>query len=140
MIQDADYLLVYGTLRASFQNPFAKLLHQHSRYVGKGSFSGQLFDIASYPGALYQPDSTTIVWGDVYDIKQFKIELLLRLDEYEGIGATFPQPQEYVREIIPVDCAGETLGCWIYLYNDSIVEKKQIESGDYERYIRSTGQ
>ncbi|MBD2702544.1 gamma-glutamylcyclotransferase [Spirosoma sp. BT702] len=132
MMQDADYLFVYGTLRASFQNPFAQYLRQYSRYVGEGIFSGQLFDIGTYPGAIYQPDSSSFVRGDVYDISQHKSELLLRLDEYEGIGATFAQPQEYVREIITADCVGETLRCWIYLYNFPVDGKRLIGSGDYE--------
>ncbi|GAB3707145.1 gamma-glutamylcyclotransferase [Spirosoma flavus] len=131
MMQDADYLFVYGTLRASFQNPFAQYLHQHSQYVGEGNFSGQLFDIGTYPGAIYQPDSGSFVRGDIYEIRQHKAELLLRLDEYEGIGATFEQPHEYIRVIVPINCAGETLRCWIYLYNFPSNELRVIESGDY---------
>lgn len=132
---DSDYLIVYGTLRPAFSNPFARYLRQYSQYVGEVSFPGQLFDLGTYPGAIFLPHSPTNVYGSLYNVSQHKHPLLTYLDDYEGIGEQFEQPQEYVRIIIPIDWAGKTGCCWFYQYNRPIDSKKRIESGDYERYV-----
>lgn len=142
MTENPDYILVYGTLRPDFNNPFAELLRQHGHYVGEATFPGLLFDLGeantvAYPGAIYQPDSTTNVVGTVYDISRHKQLILTHLDDYEGIGDAFDQPNEYVRAIIPVRCNGTLVDCWIYLYNWPIDGKQVIASGDYVRYSRN---
>lgn len=134
MAPDSDYLVVYGTLRQSFVNVFAQYLRQYSAYVGEGTFTGQLFDLGNYPGAVYQIESPNLVRGTIYNISQRKHELLPYLDDYEGIGAGFQEPHEYVRAIIPVDCSGELRHCWVYLYNLPILDQLVIHSGDYEQY------
>ena len=142
MTKNPDYLIVYGTLRPSFDNPFAEFLRQRSQYIGEATFPGLLLDLgdsnaAAYPGAIYQPDSTTLVVGTVYDISRQKQLILDHLDDYEGIGNAFDQPNEYVRAVIPVRCSGVMIACWIYLYNRPTDEKSVITSGDYVRYSRN---
>ncbi|QJW92080.1 gamma-glutamylcyclotransferase [Spirosoma taeanense] len=134
MADDSDFLIVYGTLRPGFTNSPAQYLRQHSQYVGEGTFPGLLVDLGTYPGALYQPDSQTRVWGTVYQLGNDKYQLLDRLDEYEGVGESFQQPTEYVRTLIPVRCGTETLTCWVYLYNLSTDGNLCIQSGDYVTY------
>lgn len=142
MTKNPNYLIVYGTLRPNFDNPFAKFLRQRSQYVNEATFSGLLLEVghskaAAYPGAIYQPDSTTLVVGTVYDISRHKQLILTNLDDYEGIGDAFDQPNEYVRAVIPVCCNGITIDCWIYLYNRPTNGKQVIASGDYVRYSRN---
>ncbi len=137
-----DYLLVYGTLRPPFANPFAQFLRQHGQLMSEATFSGVLFDIESpgaltYPGAIYQPNASTSVVGTVYDIGRHKESILNYLDEYEGIGEAFDQPNEYVRTVIPVHCNGTVIHCWVYLYNHSIDGRPIIASGDYAGYSRN---
>ena len=142
MTENPAYLIVYGTLRPDFDNPFAKFLRQRSRCIGEATFPGLLIDLrnsdtAAYPGAVYQPDSTTLVVGTVYDISHQKQLILTHLDDYEGIGDAFDQPDEYVRAVIPVRCNGAMIDCWIYLYNRPIDKRPVITSGDYVRYSRN---
>ncbi|UFH55274.1 gamma-glutamylcyclotransferase [Spirosoma sp. KNUC1025] len=139
MALDSDYLIVYGTLRPSFENPFARYLRQHSQYVGEVTFPGQLVDLGNYPGALFLPDSPTTVYASLYNIHQHKNELLAYLDEYESIGEQFEQPHEYVRALIPVSYSGTIFDCWVYLYQLPIDPNRLIESGDYERYLGRQG-
>jgi gamma-glutamylcyclotransferase (GGCT)/AIG2-like uncharacterized protein YtfP len=134
MNQNPDYLLVYGTLRSSFTNEAAQFLHQHSRYLGEGTFPGLLFDIGAYPGAIYQPDSITRVEGTVYDIGENKTAILACLDDYEGIGSDYALPYEYTRTVIQAHFNNGRLDCWVYLYNLSTKEKQVILSGDYVTY------
>lgn len=131
MITDSDYLIVYGTLRPAFTNPAARYLRQYSRYVGEASFPGQLFDLGNYPGVVYQPESQSKVYGSLYNINQYKEQLLAYLDTYEGIGDQFEHPHEYVRILIPIDWAGGSVNCWVYQYNLPATDKPVIQSGDY---------
>lgn len=134
MAADSNYLIVYGTLRPPFTNPATQFLRQRSRYLGNAAFPGLLFDLGSYPGAIYQPDGITRVTGAVYDIGSDKQAILAYLDDYEGVGELFDWPNEYVRLLIPVYCRQAVINCWVYLYNLSTAEKPLITSGDYVRY------
>lgn len=136
MIKDSTYLIVYGTLRPFFTNSHAQFLREHSHYVGEATFPGILFDLGDYPGATYQPGGVTHVSGTVYDISDHQLIILAYLDNYEGIGAEFDQPTEYVRRLIPVYCLDKVFNCWIYLYNYSIAGKLVITFGDYSLYSR----
>ncbi|GAB3546744.1 gamma-glutamylcyclotransferase family protein [Spirosoma fluminis] len=133
-----EYILVYGTLRPAFVNPFANYLRQYGQYVGEGIFPGDLYDLGNYPGATYQPDSLTPVYGAVYDIHRNYESILTRLDEYEGVGDAFEQPNEYIRTVIPVRYADQVVDCWVYVYNWPTDHCLRITSGDYVLYKRAT--
>lgn len=126
----AVHLFVYGTLRPEFTNLYARFLRQHSEYVGEGTLPGRLFDLGQYPGAVYEPDSLTMVHGTVYDIGK-NGAILHRLDTYEGVSHPPTVTDEYVRTIVPVRCNGGIIACWTYLYNWSVDGKRVIASGDY---------
>ena len=135
MITESDLLFVYGTLRPSFTNAYAKYLRQHGQYVGDGKFPGQLLDLGNYPGAIYKPESTTNVYGSIFNISVNKQHLLAYLDNYEGIGEAFEKPHEYIRTVIEVSSGDSRADCWIYLYNQSVAEKQFISSGDYVSFL-----
>lgn len=141
MNDTSNFLFDYGTLRPGFDNAFAQSLRQQARYVGEGSFSGLLYDLGNYPGAIYHADSSTVVLGSIYDISQNKESVLRYLDVYEGIGVDFDPPTEYIRIIIPVtsDSGGQTntVFCWVYVYNHSVVNKPIIRSGDYRLFLQN---
>lgn len=131
-------LFVYGTLRTTFFNPPATHLRQHSRYVGEGVIAGRLYDVGSYPGALYIPDEPALIYGSVYELHVDSMaEVLAMLDTYEGIQATPPtnESDEYIRCVVPVRYCDVTVDCWVYLYNWPVDALCRIESGDYVRYI-----
>ena len=133
MITDSDYLFVYGTLRPSHENPFARYLRQHSRYVSEGTFPGLLIDLGNYPGAVFQQGSHQKVWGSIYHIEQHKQTLLTYLDDYEGIGSESIQPVEYSRTLVPISVNQTTITSWVYLYNLPFTDKSVISSGDYSQ-------
>lgn len=132
MTNDPVYLFVYGTLRPGYTNPYARYLHQHSRPVGEGTLPGRLFDLGQYPGATYEPDGSRLVHGTVFDLGKNRA-ILSRLDAYEGISKPPAATDEYIRVVIPVQCNGQTLPCWVYLYNRPTDGKRVILSGDYSR-------
>jgi gamma-glutamylcyclotransferase (GGCT)/AIG2-like uncharacterized protein YtfP len=83
---------------------------------------------------MYHPVSDTTVIGSVYDIGRHKQDVLAFLDDYEGVGNLFEQPNEYIRQIIPVHYRNRRIDCWVYLYNRPINGNLVIPSGDYVRY------
>jgi len=118
-------LFVYGTLLARSAHPMAALLRQRSTPLAPGWFAGRLYDLGAYPGALYEPDSETKVFGEVLNLSPAVLPLL---DRYEGLHE---QPAEYVRRRVPVQTAAGPVACWAYLYCGPVSESRRILSGRY---------
>ncbi|WP_221394673.1 gamma-glutamylcyclotransferase [Dyadobacter sp. NIV53] len=128
MAAGPEYLFVYGTLMQGFSNPFAQKLHASSVFKGNGSFPGLLYKIDWYPGAVYEKDSESTVYGEVYELQNVP-DLIRELDEYEEVFED-ENVSLYVRRIVPVKMEDESvLDCWIYLYNQPVVDLVKIESG-----------
>ncbi|QHV95451.1 gamma-glutamylcyclotransferase family protein [Spirosoma endbachense] len=138
MSDTSTFLFVYGTLRPTFDNAFSQYLRQRAHYMGDGWFPGQLLDLGSYPGAVYDRTSSATVRGTVYDIRKNSETVLTYLDYYEGVGSEFESPTEYIRAIVPVRCKGTLIDCWVYLYNHPSEDKTLIESGDYSHYLNQS--
>lgn len=131
------FLFVYGTLMKGFSNPFSNKLKQKGVWRGKGSFPGQLFDLGSYPGAVYQPDVKTQVQGEVWKLTYFE-KNIASLDRYEGIHDFKP---EYSRKEVPVKLEnGEVILCWVYLFCQSVERYRLIAHGDYRKWLLETEQ
>ncbi|MFV1884150.1 MAG: gamma-glutamylcyclotransferase [Balneola sp.] len=133
---NVTYIFVYGLLKSMYNNEPARLIRKNCTLIGEGSFPGKLIDIGSYPGALYEPDSQTLVHGEVYKIDRNKEKLAEFLDRFEGVGEQFNQPNEYVRQVIPVLVGDEELYASCYLYNWNYDGLKVIASG---RYVNKDG-
>ena len=74
MFTDTDLpslLFVYGTLMQGFTNPFAKKLRKNAVWKGKATITGQLFDLGSYPGTVFNSNTPSIVHGEVWEILDF---------------------------------------------------------------------
>ncbi|WP_234736149.1 gamma-glutamylcyclotransferase family protein [Tellurirhabdus bombi] len=123
------HLLVYGTLQQTSNHPMANYLHGNSTFLGKGYFSGQLYQLGDYPGARYDPEAKSFVHGEIYALNN-PDEIFAVLDRYEGIGET--DSDEYVRQVIPVQSETGRLFCWVYLYNQSTQDLSIIDSGKYQ--------
>lgn len=121
-----DLLFVYGTLMQGFTNPYARQLHQQSRFVGTGHLPGKLYRISWFPGAVPAPTAKSLIHGEVYQLLN-PTETLLKLDEYEDVAAD--GSGIYVRRALPVLVADQILTCWIYTYNASTAKLVPIESG-----------
>lgn len=113
---DSDLLFVYGTLRLGFENEFATFLNRHADCLGIGYMKGSKIELGPYPGAFFDEQSNEMVEGDVFQIKNKELVFQV-LDEYEGIGVSMDEPDEYVRRLCPVSLKGKAIICWVYLYN-----------------------
>jgi gamma-glutamylcyclotransferase (GGCT)/AIG2-like uncharacterized protein YtfP len=129
MEEPANYLFVYGTLLDE-KNKFGDYLKNNSAYYQEGKFKGKLYNIGEYPGAIHQPESETYIYGSIFMMYN-AAEVLKTLDDYEGFGNDYSQPNEFIRELITVETGNVPLRCWVYLYNWPVDSPKLIISGDY---------
>ncbi|EIC29466.1 MULTISPECIES: gamma-glutamylcyclotransferase family protein [Methylomicrobium] len=111
-----DLLFVYGTLRRGSRHPLARLLAENAEWLGFAYFSGRLFDLGAYPGAVPSGDPAHRVRGELYRLDD-PAAILPLLDRYEEFGEEFPEPNEFIRSLQAVRFKGCALKAWIYLYN-----------------------
>ena len=129
MNEVSHYLFVYGTLLDD-SNPYGAFLKDNSRFCQEGRFRGALYNIGNYPGAVFLPASETFVHGSIFLIDDPKT-ILKELDDYEGFGEDFAEPNEFIRELIEVETENSAIHCWVYLYNQPVDGFPVIESGRY---------
>ncbi len=126
----SDLLFVYGTLMQGITSPIANRFHRQSRFLGEGRLPGRLFDLGSYPGAAYEPDSPKRVFGHVFQLLQ-PTQTLAWLDAYEGLS----NPAcEYLRREVPVHTTEGVLHCQAYLLRIPLEGLREIPSGDYRSF------
>ncbi len=126
-----DLLFVYGTLMRGFDHPMARLLAGHADFLGEATCRGRLFLIKHYPGLMLSDAGGDLVHGELFRMR-VPDELLRELDMYEACGEGFPEPTEYLRELIEVRRAdGVTEQAWTYLYNWPVTDLPRIESGRF---------
>lgn len=126
------YIFVYGLLKSMYKNEPAKFIRRNCELVGDAWFPGQLFDLGSYPGAVFDEHSDSKVFGEVFEVMRSEEELVAFLDDFEGVGPGFDQPNEYVRKLIPVQTKTGELTASCYLYNWDPIGKRFISNGRYE--------
>jgi len=129
MENGTEYLFVYGTLLDE-SNPYAVFLKENSRFFQKGRFKGELYNIGNYPGAIVNQMAGTFVYGSIFLLNDPN-SVLNELDDYEGFGDDFVQPNEFVRKLIEVETEDAMLSCWVYLFNHPVDGLLVIESGKY---------
>ena len=126
-----EYLFVYGTLLKDTNNEMSEFLASHSECLVKGFFNGKLYQISWFPGAVLASNPNDKVYGMVFKLKN-PHEVFKVLDDYEGIGEQYQEPQLYKREQVTVFLDDKTsLLAWVYLYNLSVSGFKQIVSGNF---------
>ncbi len=129
MNENDQYLFVYGTLLDD-SNPYCAFLKENSRFYQEGRFRGALYNIGNYPGATIHPACQTFVYGSIFTMDDPK-SVLKELDEYEGFGDDFSQPNEFVRELVTIETENGPMPCWAYLYNLPTEGRPLIPSGKY---------
>ncbi|HXF42059.1 MAG TPA: gamma-glutamylcyclotransferase family protein [Blastocatellia bacterium] len=134
-------VFVYGTLREDAHNEMYQSLAGASTLLGDASVNGDLYDLGAYPGLLLTNEPSSVVHGEVYELKPDRAaQLIAVLDEYEGCGASAPAPHEYKRELIRVRLEnGETTTAWAYLLNRDPAGLNRIPGGDYLSWRRQAG-
>lgn len=128
------YLFIYGTLLPGCTTEVTGFLKENSSFISEGSFPGKLYEVDGYPGAIFLPDEKSRVFGHILKLQQAE-KVLAVLDKYEEVGPDFGSPNEYVRNQIPVlNSAGQSLLCWVYLYNLPVDNLLYIHSGKYSGF------
>ena len=124
-------LFVYGTLMRGYAHPMARLLSANAEYLGEATCRGRLYMVKHYPGLTLSDDANDIVHGELYRLRAAE-DLLREFDMYEACGEGFPEPTQYVRQMLIVTLAdGTTREAWTYIYNWPVAELAWIESGRF---------
>jgi gamma-glutamylcyclotransferase (GGCT)/AIG2-like uncharacterized protein YtfP len=127
----SDKLFVYGTLMRGFDHPMAKLLSRAADFLGSATCRGRLHLIKHYPGLVLSDDPADVVHGELYRLRE-RDALLAEFDMYEACGAGFPEPTEYLRQMLAVtQDDGATTEAWTYIYNWPVTGLPQIASGKF---------
>jgi len=127
----SDRLFVYGTLMRGFDHPMARLLAGHAEFLGEATCRGRLVLVKHYPGLLLSDAPADIVHGELFQLR-VPDELLRELDRYEACGEGFPEPTEYLRQLIEVTLPGGAITqAWTYVYNWPVTGLPHIESGRF---------
>ena len=127
----SDRLFVYGTLMRGFDHPMAKLLWRSADFLGEARCQGRLYLIEHYPGLVLSDNPADIVSGELYRLRD-RDALLGEFDMYEACGEGFPEPTEYLRQMLQVTLADGTAGeAWTYVYNWPVTGLPHIASGKF---------
>lgn len=129
---ETDYIIVYGLLKSMYSNPAARKVRKHCEIIGEGTFPGYLYDLGDYPGAVFDENSPYTVYGEVFKILRGKKELEEFLDDFEDVGPQYEQPNEYRKEIIPVQTTRGKVQAACYVYNRATSHLRLVKSGRYE--------
>ena len=130
-MSELDCVFVYGTLMRGFDHPMARLLAGHADFLGQATCRGRLVLVKHYPGLLLSEAASDIVHGELFRMR-VPAELLGELDMYEACGEGFPEPTEYLRQLIEVTLpGGATTQAWTYVYNWPVTGLAIIESGRF---------
>jgi len=115
-------LFVYGTLKSSFENPYAQQLRREARLLGRARMPGRLYSVSSYPGMRPPRDPKDLITGELYELYQ-PSKTLEVLDEWE---------EGYDRELHRATLdSGQTFPTWIYVYRQTLPEDRYIASGEW---------
>ncbi|MBA7610399.1 Gamma-glutamylcyclotransferase family protein ytfP [subsurface metagenome] len=127
----SDRLFVYGTLMRGFDHPMARMLSAHADFLGEARCRGRLYFVKHYPGLVLSEDSADIVHGELYRLHA-RDEMLHEFDMYEACGDGFPQPTEYLRQMLSVTLDdGSATDAWTYVYNWPVTKLPRIQSGKF---------
>jgi gamma-glutamylcyclotransferase (GGCT)/AIG2-like uncharacterized protein YtfP len=127
----SDLLFVYGTLMRGYVHPMAKLLSANADFIGEARCRGRLYLVKHYPGLVLSDHPAEIVHGELYRLRA-PAELLREFDMYEACGEGFPEPTQYVRQMLSVTLDDGTASeAWTYVYNWPVTHLPRIASGRF---------
>ena len=132
--QNTRYIFVYGSLMQGFRNPWSAHLHNHSRFLGKGSAQGIIYDIGGYPGLIQTENPAERVFGEIYYMSS--LSLLKDFDRYEGCVMKYLQRSTFTRQIVDAVLRDEQkVQAWTYIYNRKPSESSRIPGGSFTRFF-----
>lgn len=122
-------VFVYGTLRRGCGSGAHRRYLGNAELIGEGKVKGQLYQVDIYPGLVLDSEDHWVL-GEVYQLPNKAT--LAALDDYEGVGLPFENPQEYRREVVEVALeGGERIKAWTYVYNWPVRNLAPIATGDF---------
>ncbi|MEZ4851362.1 MAG: gamma-glutamylcyclotransferase family protein [Bacteroidia bacterium] len=124
----SDLIFVYGTLLRDTENPMSQYLESKSDYIGMGYMPGTLYKVTFYPGATFDPNSKSKVWGEVSRLHDPE-QVFQVLDTYEDFNPKKPNKSLFIRDIVPVNIDGEVFYCSSYIYNHTTDGLEVLDSG-----------
>ena len=133
--EETDLVFVYGTLRKGFPHPMANMLASQAEYLGVASTPGQLYDLGTYPAAMFSEESPYLVTGDIFRINHAE-HLIPLLDEYEDYRPDDIENSLYKRILIKASLQKEALIVWGYTYLSTPSSEGLIPTGDYLSYLK----
>lgn len=123
------YLFAYGTLQPEYVRDEVAHLVRGFESIGKGTVTGILYDLGSFPGAVLDPASSRRISGTVFRLPDDE-RLLHELDDYEEFWADSLAASQFIRRLYPVQLHdGGVLTCWVYEYNGPRDNASILESG-----------
>lgn len=114
LLNNQEYLFVYGTLQSTYTNEYAVQLRTQATYISRAFCFGTVIQIDWYPGLIVSTNSEQKVFGELYALPANN-SLLHILDEYENTA-----DQEFLRTQIQVFTEHEEFSAWAYVYNKKI--------------------
>lgn len=133
-----DTLFIYGTLLSESKMPMAEYVAKHTSFIQVGTMQGKLYDLGTYPGAVYDPEEPNVIKGRIVCLHDPETAFPL-LDRYEACDLQSPKPYEFIRVEVPIETKSGSLTCWVYLYNWDPLGMPEIESGDYADFLAQSG-
>lgn len=131
------HIFVYGTLKRSFSNPYARLLRAHARFVSEAWVQGELVNLGPYPGLVPAPNGRARVFGELFRLDDANA-LLRQIDRYEGCDPDEPGPRPFVRRTAFAHLmGGGTELAWVYYFSGATLGRPPIRSGRFEPYRRA---
>src|ERR1700759_1182472 len=122
-------LFVYGTLMRGYVHPMARLLSANAEYLGEATCRGRLYMVKHYPGLVLSDDASDVVHGELYRLREVAA-MLREFDMYEACGEGFPEPTQYIRQMLPVTLAdGGAAEAWARICNLPGEKLVRIEPG-----------
>lgn len=121
-MSSSPYLFVYGTLKSSFENPYAQQLRREATLLGRAQMPGRLYRVSSYPGMRPARAPNDLITGELYELHQ-PSKTLEVLDEWE---------EGYDRELHRATLAtGQTFPAWVYVHRQTLPEDRYVASGEW---------
>jgi gamma-glutamylcyclotransferase (GGCT)/AIG2-like uncharacterized protein YtfP len=129
----SSYLFAYGTLQPDYAPPAIAHAVAKLRPIGEGFANGVLYDLGGYPGAVLDSSTDQTITGLVLQLPE-DANSLREIDAYEEFNPAAPDTSQFIRVLHPVVLAtGETLQCWIYVYNRDHGSARILTDGVYRR-------
>lgn len=119
------HIFVYGTLRHGQRAH--SMLDRAAVHVKTCTIKGaSIYHLGGFPGLKLEEGGTVV--GDLYEIPDTgRVELLQKLDMYEGYREEYPMDSLYLRQTIQV----EGTEAWVYVFNHPVEGYNKIENGDW---------